>query len=86
VTEHLLATAIDVLAAANWQRGGGKSPRPKPLQRPDPKEEQRKRDLSRRLSNLGLLDDPPPPDPTPSQLQQQGDAVWLEQQRRLASE
>lgn len=34
-TEHLLATAIDVLAAANWQRGGDKkAPRPKPLPRP----------------------------------------------------
>lgn len=33
--EHLLATAVDVLAAANWQRGGDKkAPRPKPLLRP----------------------------------------------------
>jgi hypothetical protein len=33
-TEHLLAAAVDVLNAANWQRGGGKGPRPKPLPRP----------------------------------------------------
>ena len=34
VTEHLLALVVDVLAVANWQRGGGKGSRPKPLPRP----------------------------------------------------
>lgn len=34
LTDHLLATAIDALHAANWQRGGGKSNRPKPIERP----------------------------------------------------
>lgn len=34
-TEHLLAAAVDLLAGANWQRGGNKkAPRPKPLLRP----------------------------------------------------
>jgi len=34
-TEHLLANVIDLLAIANWQRGGKKAgPRPKPIQRP----------------------------------------------------
>jgi len=32
--EHLLALAVDTLNAANWQRGGGKGRRPKPIQRP----------------------------------------------------
>ena len=27
----LLSTVVDTLAGANWQRGGGKGPRPKPL-------------------------------------------------------
>lgn len=31
---HLLANVIDLLAAANWQRGGGKGQRPKPFDRP----------------------------------------------------
>jgi hypothetical protein len=33
-TDYLLAAVVDNLAAANWQRGGGKGQRPKPLQRP----------------------------------------------------
>ncbi len=31
---HMLAYAIDLLAGANWQRGGGKARRPKPFPRP----------------------------------------------------
>lgn len=35
LTEQLLATAVDVLQAANWQRGGNKNaPKPKPIPRP----------------------------------------------------
>jgi hypothetical protein len=34
VTEHLLALMADSLRAANWQRGGGKGQRPRPLPRP----------------------------------------------------
>lgn len=32
--EHILAHILDVLAAGNWQRGGGKGRRPQPLPRP----------------------------------------------------
>lgn len=32
--EHLLAYIADSLAAANWQRGGGKGPRPRLCPRP----------------------------------------------------
>lgn len=34
VTDHLLALVVDHLAIAQWQRGGGKGPLPKPLKRP----------------------------------------------------
>jgi hypothetical protein len=34
LTDHLLAAIFDTLASANWQRGGGKGRRPKPLPRP----------------------------------------------------
>lgn len=33
-TDHLLASVIEALRAGNWQRGGGKGPRPRPLKRP----------------------------------------------------
>lgn len=34
-TEYLLARAVDLLAAGNWQRAGSKkNPRPKPIPRP----------------------------------------------------
>lgn len=32
--EHLLASILDVLQVANWQRGGGKGSRPQPTKRP----------------------------------------------------
>lgn len=34
LNEHLLAAVLDTLRAGNWQRGGGKSARPKPIPRP----------------------------------------------------
>ena len=34
LTDHLLATVVDALHNANWQRGGGKGSRPKPIERP----------------------------------------------------
>lgn len=34
VTDHLIAVAVDALHNANWQRGGGKGLRPKPIPRP----------------------------------------------------
>ncbi len=32
--EHLIAHVVDLLAAANWQRGNGKGPRPRLCPRP----------------------------------------------------
>jgi len=34
LTEHLLASVVDVAQIANWQRSGGKGRRPKPIPRP----------------------------------------------------
>jgi len=39
--DHLLAAAVDALNAANWQRGGGKGRRPKPIARPGETSSQR---------------------------------------------
>lgn len=33
-SEYLLAMAVDALNGGNWQRGGGKGRRPKPIPRP----------------------------------------------------
>ena len=38
---HMLANVVDLLAAANWQRGGGKGGRPKPVKRPGVKSGER---------------------------------------------
>ncbi len=35
----LLAQAVDILSGANWQRGGGRGPKPKPVKRPKPPRE-----------------------------------------------
>lgn len=53
---HLLAAAVDVLRAANWQRGGGKGSRPKPLDRPSEQAEKQREyeahvDRARRFLN-----------------------------------
>jgi len=32
--EHLAALQVDVAQLANWQRGGGEGPKPKPISRP----------------------------------------------------
>ena len=34
LTDYLLATVADALHMGNWQRGGGKGNRPKPIPRP----------------------------------------------------
>lgn len=34
IQTELLATVVDLLAFANWQRGGGKGRRPRPVPRP----------------------------------------------------
>ena len=36
VYAHLLATAVDLLAGANWQRTGRRAGKPKPIKRPKP--------------------------------------------------
>lgn len=41
LTDHLLAVAVDTLRGANWQRGGGKGTKPKPLKRPGATTEKR---------------------------------------------
>lgn len=55
IAEHLTATVVDVLAAANWQRGGGKGKRPEPLKRPDAAAEKRRRGYVERLKRLGHI-------------------------------
>lgn len=42
IDTHLLASAVDALRAGNWQRGGGKGKRPKPVERPG-KDDQNKK-------------------------------------------
>jgi hypothetical protein len=41
VETHLLAGIHDRLAQANWQRGGGKGPRPKSIPRPGTRNERK---------------------------------------------
>lgn len=44
---QLLSTAVDTLAGANWQRGGGKGPRPKPfLERAQQELDRRRQDAA----------------------------------------
>ena len=52
---YLLARMEHRLAGANWQRGGGKGPKPKPIEVPDGRQEQRRRDYVNRLRNLGMI-------------------------------
>lgn len=47
--EYLLADVVDVLLAANWQRGGGKSQRPKPYPRPGQAKKPMSAEQARRL-------------------------------------
>jgi hypothetical protein len=55
VSEHLLASVLDALNGANWQRGGGKGSKPKPTQRPDPRAEKRRREYVARLKRMQLI-------------------------------
>jgi hypothetical protein len=57
--EALLLRRLDLhLAGANWQRGGGKGSRPKPVQLPNTRAGSTKfagSDVAQRLRNLGLI-------------------------------
>ena len=56
ISDYLLARAVDALEAANWQRGGGKGSRPKPVQRPESRiDRQRKTEYVARLRALNLI-------------------------------
>lgn len=57
VTDHLLAKIAHLLAQANWQRGGGKGNKPKPITPPDAGKPRRDRGVEalRRHRNLGLI-------------------------------
>jgi hypothetical protein len=58
----LLRQILHTLQGANWQRGGGKGQKPKPIDLPDSKKQARSRstgaETAQRLKNLGML----PPD------------------------
>lgn len=94
VTDHLLAAIAFHVAAANWQRGGGKGRRPKPIKPPPVRgaagrrrgmsPEERKADGMRRMRNLGLLPGHAKPPPRPLTLQEQAllAAIEREQQRK----
>lgn len=62
MNELLLRQVLFALQGANWQRGGGKGQRPKPIDLPDQKKAPRSRasgaETAQRLKNLGML----PPD------------------------
>jgi hypothetical protein len=62
VTDYLLARVAHLLAGANWQRSGGKGPKPKPVKLPDAKSARDRKaageDTARRLRNLGLIPGP----------------------------
>lgn len=34
IAEQIQAATFDAIQGGNWQRGGGKGPRPKPMERP----------------------------------------------------
>lgn len=55
VADHLLVRIEHRLAGANWQRGGGKGQRPKPVKLPTAEDQRRKASYVRRLRNLGLI-------------------------------
>lgn len=65
---HLMAHVVDLLAAANWQRGGGKGKRPPPLERPGTKSREqvikRRSTLSPEQKLAVLKSLAPPPDPS----------------------
>lgn len=86
VDSYLLARIAHVLAGANWQRGGGKGPKPKPVKTPGSKGRERRKsradrgaDTARRLRNLGLMPGHAKPAPRPLTPQEQQLAKAIEQ-------
>lgn len=63
VSDHLLALILDALHGANWQRGGGKSARPRPVRRPgtDTRSTYGRADRSPRETATYLAKFAPPP-------------------------
>lgn len=59
---HLLALVVDVLQAANWQRGGGKGMQPKAIARPGDVARAQRRGLRARLNAARFLAKQPKPD------------------------
>lgn len=89
VTDYLLARVAHLLAQANWQRGGGKGARPKPVRPPDGKPHQGRRDRGaealRRHRNLGLIPGHHQP-PRPLTAQEQAIAQAIERARARQGE
>lgn len=52
---HLLASAVDLLQGANWQRGGGKGSRPRPVKRPGRDDGSKQLGKARPLSEVSDL-------------------------------
>lgn len=90
VGDYLLARIAHLLAGANWQRGGGKGPKPKPIETPDKQPAKRKsqrergQDQARRLANLGLLPGHKrQPEPLTPDQQRLAEALrWHQQQKQ----
>ncbi len=85
VAEALLARIAYTVAGANWQRSGGKGPRPKPIEIPGVGGNQRKSrqergaDAAQRLRNLGLIPAAPGQRPGPIPDARQPSAVEFQQ-------
>lgn len=54
---QLLSTAVDTLAGANWQRGGGKGPRPVPLMKRIQQELDRQRQDAAAPTSVAQMDE-----------------------------
>lgn len=87
VNTYLLAKIAHIVAGANWQRGGGKGPKPKPIKPPTGKPRRSKRDRRadgmRRMRNLGLMPGQSKPPLRP--LDAQGQALLAAIERSQAS-
>jgi hypothetical protein len=58
LTPLLLRQLLHAVQGGNWQRGGGKGQRPKPIDLPDSKKQKAKAngaDIARRLESMGMI-------------------------------